>query len=63
MDEILANPEIGARKVGKLVDIYVHKILIVNQEFLIVYTFNREKRVLTWEAMAPHENFYRDLTH
>ena len=44
MDEILANPEIGARKDGKLVDIYVHKILIVNQEFLIAYTFNREKR-------------------
>jgi hypothetical protein len=61
MDEILGNPEIGARKLGKLSDLYVHKILILKQEFLIAYTFNRGKKILTWEALAPHENFYRDL--
>ncbi len=54
-------PSIGVQKVGDLAGLMVHKFISGNQELLIAYTVNEERKEITLEALGPHENFYRDL--
>ena len=61
MDRVLENPNIGSVKVGDLKGIYVYKFLCKRSHFLLAYSFNKRSRVLTWQAIGPHENFYRAL--
>lgn len=56
---IVKHPEIGERKIGDLVDIWVYKFRMVKQEHLLAYQWDSEKRILI--ALGVHENFYRDL--
>jgi mRNA-degrading endonuclease RelE of RelBE toxin-antitoxin system len=56
---IVKHPEIGERKIGDLVYIWVYKFRMVKQEHLLAYQWDSEKRILI--ALGVHENFYRDL--
>ena len=57
--EIVRNPSIGEEKKGDLVDVYVYKFKIYQQEILLAYEWNPQERFLL--ALGVHENFYRDL--
>ena len=59
INEIITNPDIGEKKRGDLSWLKVHKFKMAGQLTLIGYTF--ESDVLTFIAIGPHENFYRDI--
>ena len=60
--EVVAkDPSIGERKKGDLADLYVYKFRSQNQLYLLGYTLDEGIRLVYLEAVAPHENFYRDL--
>jgi mRNA-degrading endonuclease YafQ of YafQ-DinJ toxin-antitoxin module len=61
INEIIANPEIGDKKHGDLSWLRVHKYKMLGQLTLIGYTLENE--TLTFLALGPHENFYRDIKH
>ncbi len=61
MDLLLTDPEIGVEKSGELLNLFVHKFKVGKDEWLLGYTFNTSKIILTWHANGRHENFYRDL--
>ena len=61
MDQILDNPQLGIEKAGDLSNFFVAKFNVGKLLWLVGYTFNASKKKLTWEAVGPHENFYRDL--
>lgn len=60
MDLIIRDPEIGDQKKGDLSAFFVYKFKIGNSKWLLGYTFNRTKEIITWHAVGRHENFYRD---
>jgi mRNA-degrading endonuclease RelE of RelBE toxin-antitoxin system len=60
MDAIVKKPEIGTEKVGDLSGLYVYKFKVGKSEWLLGYTFNITKKIVTWHAIGQHENFYRD---
>ncbi|MDR0474876.1 MAG: type II toxin-antitoxin system RelE/ParE family toxin [Treponema sp.] len=59
INEIIVNPEIGEKKHGDLSWLRVHKYKMLGQLTLIGYTV--ENNILTFIAIGPHENFYRDI--
>ncbi|MGL9717156.1 MAG: type II toxin-antitoxin system RelE/ParE family toxin [Wolbachia sp.] len=59
--QIQDNPYIGELKLGDLAGVYVYKFSIFNQLTLLAYLYNEQNNELTLLALAPHENFYRDL--
>ena len=60
--EVVAkDPSIGERKKGDLADLYVYKFRSQIQLYLLGYTLDEVVRLVYLEAVAPHENFYRDL--
>ena len=61
MDTVIKSPKIGERKVGDLSQLFVYKFKSGQEEWLLGYTFNLEKKTITWHAIGQHENFYRDL--
>lgn len=61
MDQVLENPKIGSEKVGDLKGIFVYKFRCKRSHFLLAYSVNQRSRTLTWQALGPHENFYRAL--
>ena len=61
MDLVIKNPKIGQEKQGDLSNLFVYKFKIGGTQWLLGYTFNDSKKVITWEAIGQHENFYRDL--
>ncbi len=56
---IVKNPTIGEQKKGDLINIYVYKFKIHQQEMLMAYEWDPEQRVLL--ALGVHENFYHDI--
>jgi mRNA-degrading endonuclease RelE of RelBE toxin-antitoxin system len=56
---IAKNPTIGEQKKGDLINIYVYKFKIHQQEMLMAYEWDPEQRVLL--ALGVHENFCHDL--
>lgn len=56
---IIDNPAIGQQKKGDLVSIFVYKFSMVNQQYLLAYSWDQKSR--TFIAIGVHENFYRDL--
>lgn len=56
---IVNNPKIGEEKKGDLVDVFVYKFKINQQQFLLAYEWEPTLRILL--ALGVHENFYRDL--
>ena len=61
MDLVLANPRLGQEKRGDLSGLYVYKFKIGKTQWLLGYSVNETKRVITWKVIGQHENFYRDL--
>lgn len=59
--KIQNHPYIGEQKVGDLAGVYVYKFFIFHQLILLAYLYNEQNNELTLFALAPHENFYRDL--
>ena len=59
--EVAENPDIGERKKGDLAALRVYKFHSQNQLYLLGYTLDDEVRLVYLEAVAPHENFYRDV--
>jgi len=58
---IANNPKIGDRKKGDLANLLVYKFNSQNQQYLLGYTVEDGIYLVYLEAIAPHENFYRDL--
>jgi len=61
LEGIIKNPAIGEQKKGDLSWLRVHKCKIIQQLTLIGYQVDAGQLVLTFVAIGPHENFYRDL--
>jgi len=61
VDAVAQDPEIGERKKGDLAALRVFKFRSAGQLFLLGYTLDEGVRLVYLEAVAPHENFYRDL--
>jgi len=59
INEIITNPEIGEQKHGDLSWLRVYKYKCLNLLTLIGYQI--ENDTLTFIALGPHENFYRDI--
>jgi mRNA-degrading endonuclease RelE of RelBE toxin-antitoxin system len=57
--DIVKNPQIGNEKRGYLSGVFVYKLKIHHQEFLLAYEWDAAQRLLL--ALGVHENFYRDL--
>jgi hypothetical protein len=61
MDLIIKKPEIGTEKIGDLSNLFVYKFKVGRSEWLVGYTSNTTKKVVTWHSIGQHENFYRDI--
>jgi hypothetical protein len=61
VERIAANPEMGERKKGDLAALRVFKFHSGGLLYLLGYTLDEGVRLVYLEAVAPHENFYRDL--
>jgi hypothetical protein len=59
--QIAEDPTLGEKKRGDLADLYVYKFHSQNQLFLMGYSVNDIVKLITLEAVGPHENFYRDF--
>jgi mRNA-degrading endonuclease RelE of RelBE toxin-antitoxin system len=60
MDLLMKNPQTGQQKVGDLSNLYVFKYKLGSEDWLLGYTFQSNKKVITWHPIGQHENFYRD---
>ena len=61
VDSVAHNPDVGERKKGDLVQLWVHKFRSQGQLYLLGYSREDTVRLVYLEALGPHENFYRDL--
>ena len=61
MDQVFKDPNAGQQKVGDLSELFVFKYKLGSEEWLLGYTINASKKVITWHAIGHHENFYRDV--
>jgi mRNA-degrading endonuclease YafQ of YafQ-DinJ toxin-antitoxin module len=61
--KIVQNPSVGTEKKGDLRGIFVHKLILQNQLYLLAYRVIKEESI-ELITLGPHENYYRDLkTH
>ena len=63
VEAVAENPAVGERKRGDLAALFVFKFHSQGQRYLLGYTVDDGVRLVTLEAIGPHENFYRDLKH
>ena len=56
---ILSDPQCGEEKKGDLAGVSVYKFRVQDQQFLLVYEYDKETLFLL--ALGIHEIFYRDL--
>ena len=61
MDLILEDPNLGTEKKSDLSNLFVFKFKIGKEHWILGYTFNNTKKIVTWNAIGQHENFYREL--
>jgi len=60
-DEIAFDPSLGKEKGGDLKGIRVYKFKAFDQQILLAYQVNKDKKEVIFVAVGGHENFYRDL--
>ena len=60
-DEIAVNPSLGEEKRGDLKGIQVYKFKVFDQQILLAYQVDKDKKEVIFVAVGGHENFYRDL--
>ena len=58
---VAKKPTLGERKKGDLAQLRVYKFHSHGQLYLLGYSVNDGLCLIYLEAVAPHENFYRDL--
>lgn len=58
--QIAQNPTVGTEKKGDLRGIFVHKLNLQNQLYLLAYRVTKEESI-ELIMLGPHENYYRDL--
>lgn len=61
VNTISQNPMVGIKKKGALAEVYVYKFKIKKELYLLAYTWDAEKYLLTLLQLGVHKNFYRDL--
>ena len=64
VNDIADDPTLGEEKKGDLSGVFVHKFKLNNQETLLAYRLNPDKRApeeIVLLAVGPHENFYLQL--
>ena len=61
VSKLAENPKLGEQKKGDLANLYVYKFHSQNQLYLLGYTLDDGVRLIYLQAIAPHENFYRDI--
>lgn len=62
--EVAKNPFIGEEKRGDLIGVFVHKFKLNNQDTLLAYKLQPDKKKPTefvLMSVGPHENFYTQL--
>ena len=59
--QIALDPSIGEEKKGGLKGVRVYKFKVFDQENLLAYQVNKDKKEVIFVAIGGHENFYRDL--
>lgn len=60
-DKIAFNPWIGEEKTGDLTRIRVYKFRLFDQEILLAYEVDKNRKAVLFIAVGGHENFYKDL--
>jgi mRNA-degrading endonuclease RelE of RelBE toxin-antitoxin system len=60
-DEIAVNPSLGEEKRRDLKGIRVYKFKVFDQQILLAYQVDKDKKEVIFVAVGGHENFYRDL--
>ena len=60
-DDIASNPLIGEEKKVDIKGIRVHKFKLLDQQILLAYQVNEDKKEVIFVAAGGYENFYRDL--
>jgi mRNA-degrading endonuclease RelE of RelBE toxin-antitoxin system len=60
-DEIANNPSLGEEKIGDLKGVRVYKFKVFDQQILLAYQVDKDKKVVIFVTVGGHENFYRDL--
>ena len=60
-DQVAMDPSIGEEKKGDLEGIRVYKFNVFDQQILLAYQADNNKRKVIFVACGGHENFYRDL--
>lgn len=60
-DEIAINPSLGEEKRGDLKGIRVYKFKAFDQQILLAYQVDKDKKKIVFAAVGGHENFYKDL--
>ncbi|MFO7828657.1 MAG: type II toxin-antitoxin system RelE/ParE family toxin [Bacteroidales bacterium] len=60
-DKIAINPLIGEEKKIDLKGIRIHKFKLLDQQILLAYQVEEDKKEVIFVAVGGHENFYRDL--
>ena len=58
---LMENPLLGEQKKGDLLFLRVYKFKMINQLFLLGYSYAQDSVVLELLALGSHENFYRDI--
>ncbi|MGZ8257304.1 MAG: type II toxin-antitoxin system RelE/ParE family toxin [Gallionella sp.] len=59
--QVAEKPALGERKKGDLVELFVYKFRSQGQLYLLGYTLDDAIQLVYLQAIASHENFYRDL--
>ena len=62
--EVAKNPLIGEEKRGDLAGVFVHKFMLNNQEALLAYRLQPDKKnpvEVVLLSVGPHENLYVQL--
>lgn len=62
IENIIDDPNIGARKKGDLSHLWVHKFKMDGQLILLGYSWNNDKLIITLMNIGSHENFYNEAS-
>ena len=60
-DKIATSPSLGEEKKVDLRGIRVYKFKLFDQQILLAYQIDEDKKEVIFTAVGGHENFYRDL--
>ena len=58
---LMKDPLLGEKKKGDLLFLRVYKFKMINQLYLLGYSYEKDAVVLELLALGSHENFYRDF--